>query len=167
MLIWVNRLFNKSNDRGFTLIELLIVVLIVGILAAVATPIYLGYIKDAKTAEGKAIAGSVWTALQSNAIGTCGVASTVSSAYPKAGLSTGGATTPARWSVSAGGTGTLTVNCTTGAYTAASFPVILAGSVADVDFVRVGLFYDPAGTPPSTLRCDTSGTAPTATSPAC
>ena len=44
-------------------------ILIVGILAAVATPLYLGYIKDAKTAEAKAVAGSLWTAVQSNAIG--------------------------------------------------------------------------------------------------
>jgi type IV pilus assembly protein PilA len=166
MLIWVNKLLGKSNDRGFTLIELLIVVLIVGILAAVATPIYLGYIKDAKTAEGKAIVGSVWTALQSNAIGTCGTAATVVNAYPKAGLGTTGVTNPARWSVSAG-TGTLQVDCTTGAYTAANFPVILKGTTTDVNFVRVGLFYDPAGTPPSTLRCDTNATDPTTTSPAC
>ena len=167
MFILLNAWFGKGRDQGFTLIELLIVVLIVGILAAVATPIYLGYIKDAKTAEGKAIAGAVWTALQSNAIGTCGVASAVSASYPKAGLTTAGVTTPDRWSVVSGAP-TLTVSCTDGAYTA-STPLlfVLQGTVADNDFIRIALHYSSTGTPPSVLRCTTDSTAPTVTSPAC
>ena len=168
MLIWFRSLFGRRNDRGFTLIELLIVVLIVGILAAVATPIYLGYIKDAKTAEGKAIAGSVWTALQSNAIGACGVASAVSDAYAKAGLTAAGATVPARWLENTGGGATLTVACATGAYTASASPLfIIQGNVADVTFARIGLFYTAAGLPPSVLRCNIEGADPTATSPVC
>ena len=87
MVIALARLFRSRQwNRGFTLIELLIVILIVGILAAVATPLYLGYIKDAKTAEAKAVAGSLWTAIQSNAIGSCGTDVTIADAYPKAGL---------------------------------------------------------------------------------
>src|SRR5437773_10708825 len=68
----LTKLFGKGQDRGFTLIELLIVILIVGILAAVATPLYLGYVKDAKTAEAKAVAGSLWSSLQAQAISNCG-----------------------------------------------------------------------------------------------
>jgi len=161
MLTLLKVSFGRRQQQGFTLIELLIVVLIVGILAAVATPLYLGYIKDAKTAEAKAVAGSLWTAVQSQAIGNCGVAAAVTGGYPKSGLTAGGATTPARWSVSAGGANTLTVNCTTGAYTASASPLfVIAGSAADVNFVRVQMNYTAAGTPPSQLECSTdSGTS--------
>jgi len=51
------------GEAGFTLVELLIVILIVGILSAVALPLYLGYTRDARLAEAKALAGSALTAL--------------------------------------------------------------------------------------------------------
>jgi len=53
-----------KSRKGFTLIELMVVVLIVGILAAVAIPILRGRIDAAKWSEGKAMMGSIATAIR-------------------------------------------------------------------------------------------------------
>lgn len=50
--------------KGFTLIELMVVILIVAILAAVAIPIMRGRIDAAKWSEGKAMAGTLGTAIR-------------------------------------------------------------------------------------------------------
>ncbi len=52
---------------GFTMVELMVVVLIVGILAAVAVPLMSGRIDASKWSEGKAAMGTIASALRAYA----------------------------------------------------------------------------------------------------
>lgn len=53
----------KSNE-GFSLVELMIVIVIIGVLAAVAVPIYSSNVQKAKMAEADAALGSIRTQLR-------------------------------------------------------------------------------------------------------
>ncbi len=57
----------EPDEAGFTLIELMIVVTIIGILAAVAIPKYINYMRSSQTAEVGNVAGTMITAMQSYA----------------------------------------------------------------------------------------------------
>jgi len=52
---------HRRNERGFTLIELMVVVVIVGILSAVAIPKFSAMISKAKTSEAKQILNQIIT----------------------------------------------------------------------------------------------------------
>ena len=55
------------SSKGFTMVELMVVVLIVGILAAVAVPLMSGRIDSSKWSEAKAAMGTIASALRSYA----------------------------------------------------------------------------------------------------
>ncbi len=56
------------NRKGFTMIELMVVVVIVGVLAAVAVPMYGKYVKNARLTEATARIGEIVTASKAWAV---------------------------------------------------------------------------------------------------
>lgn len=57
-----------KNNRGFNMIELMVVVVIIGILAAIAVPIYSKYAKNARVTEATGRIGDILTACKAYAI---------------------------------------------------------------------------------------------------
>ena len=143
-----------GREEGFTLVELLIVILIVGILAAVAIPLYLGYTKDAKLAEGKALLGSVMTALQGcvQAKGS-GQSCSVSEIVNRVGVSTAGVTGDGRWTVTT--SGSLAVSSTSPP--TFSGTIQAAGTGTDTAALSLGMFPTTTGV---FLRCNSSSSTP-------
>lgn len=59
--------FRHKPGKGFTMIELMVVVVIVGVLAAIAVPIYGKYIKNSRLTEATGRIGEVITAAKAYA----------------------------------------------------------------------------------------------------
>lgn len=142
----------RQGQRGFTLIELLIVILIVGILAAVGVPLYLGYTKDAKLAEGKALAGSALTALQACAASKGPAQScTLPQVASRLGVTSAGVTGDGRWTIDPGSTITVNSDHTY------SGSVGVSGSGTDNQDMAAALFGTSTGI---VLRCNLTGSTP-------
>jgi len=55
----------KKNNKGFTLIELIIVIVILGIIAGVAVPKFIGLASSAKTAAARGVGGALSSTIAS------------------------------------------------------------------------------------------------------
>lgn len=51
----------RKNELGFTLIEIMVVIIMVGILAAIALPIYTSYVNRARVSEAVSTLGAIKT----------------------------------------------------------------------------------------------------------
>ena len=157
----------SAGEAGFTLIELLVVVLIVGVLAAVGVPLYLGYVRDARLAEGKALAGSAITALQACAQqDTGGTTCTLNNLSAKIGVNSSGVTGDGKWAVTIANSLTLNTTSMQFASSAGSSPFVTVAGQANtaVSGMATAGFVSAGNV---TLRCNTSGTSVTNTDSSC
>lgn len=93
----------KRNNRGFTLIELIMVIVILGILAAVIVPKFFSFTTEAHDANKDAVIGSIRAGL--NLYAANQLVSSGTRSFPANGSLTFGAIldeTPEGWTLSAG-----------------------------------------------------------------
>jgi type IV pilus assembly protein PilA len=95
----------KKNDEGFTLIELLVVVVIIGVLVAIAVPVYLNYRQGAADKSAQSDARGAISAIEQFYTNN-------GNTYPATAASTAGATSLVLNTLAGGTTTTSTATIT-------------------------------------------------------
>ncbi|MBF0625281.1 MAG: prepilin-type N-terminal cleavage/methylation domain-containing protein [Magnetococcales bacterium] len=124
---------HRAAEGGFTLIELIMVIVILGILAAVAIPRFTDLSSDARAASIQGVAGGIASANATN-VAVCSISSTnancvtVDNCQDGFALLEGGATTMAGYAitsgaVTSGGSTTCTVYDTASTTVTATFTI--------------------------------------------
>jgi type II secretory pathway pseudopilin PulG len=141
------------NARGVTMVEILAALLGVGILVALAVPLYLGYLRDARLAEARAIAGSTLGALRSCVVAKGGDAScSLAEIGEGVGVSRSGLSADARWHITRATLTPISRN-----------PLVFSGLIAvagrakDTADTALAMFESAAGI---AVRCSTSSSVP-------
>ena len=149
------------NQAGFTLMELIVVVLIVGILAAVGVPMYLGYVRDSRLAEAKALAGAALTAAQACAQNDpTGATCALADLAQRIGVTNAGVTGDNRWTVAITA---VTLDTTTNRF--GGGPITVAGNGGNVTDLSAGIFIDNGGV--VSIRCKTTAGVVAVGDPVC
>ena len=154
-----------TNEAGFTLLELIVVVLIVGILAAVGVPLYLGYVRDSRLAEAKAMAGATLTAQQACAQNDpAGTTCTLANLAQRIGVTSAGVSGDGKWTVAIPNAVTLdVVNNRFGPVGAVA--TVAGNATSNVANMAAGVFIDAAGA--VTIHCNTTSTTVVVGDPLC